>query len=160
MPYWLGVWLPISQQDVSHEFPSRWVLVLASPTLVTNPFFFQLKPWLAIAGIALAITVLCWLPMIAGLTRSIKQMMSATARIAEGHFDVQVGAGRKDELGYLGASINRMAERLDTFAQGRTRFLGDVATSCGLHWGGCRQPGDTGTQQFLRGRSGRRHSGR
>ena len=127
VPYWLGVWLPISQQDVSHESPSRWVLVLASPTLVTNPFFFQLKPWLAIAGIALAITVLCWLPMIAGLTRSIKQMMSATARIAEGHFDVQVGAGRKDELGYLGASINRMAERLDTFAQGRTRFLGDVA---------------------------------
>jgi two-component system sensor histidine kinase CpxA len=127
LPYWLGVWLPIGQENVTRESPSRWELVLASPTLLTNSFFFPLRPWLAIGTIALAITLLCWLPMIIVLTRSIKQMMSVTARIAEGQFDVHVGATRKDELGHLGASINRMADRLDMFARGRNRFLGDVA---------------------------------
>jgi len=126
VPYWMGLWLPAPRVQ---KAPRRQMLmlVLASPTLVTNPFFFELRPWLEIAGIALAITILCWLPMISALTRAINQMMSATARIAEGQFDVVVSADRKDELGHLGASINRMTARLDMYTRGRNRFLGDVA---------------------------------
>src|SRR5439155_17878836 len=34
---------------------------------------------------------------------------------------------RRDELGLLGASINQMAGRLETFTEGRKRFLGAAA---------------------------------
>jgi two-component system sensor histidine kinase CpxA len=54
-------------------------------------------------------------------------MMSATAAIAEGHFDVRVETRRRDELGSLGRSVNRMAERLRSYVQGQKRFLGDAA---------------------------------
>ncbi|WP_051669993.1 sensor histidine kinase [Bryobacter aggregatus] len=109
------------------ERPSRGILIIASPTLLTNPFFFQLRPWILIGLAAVIVSVLCWVPLVRGLTRSIHQMTSATARIAEGDFDAQVSVKRHDELGLLGASINRMAARLGAFTHGQKRFLGDVA---------------------------------
>jgi two-component system sensor histidine kinase CpxA len=54
-------------------------------------------------------------------------MMSATAAIAEGRFDVQVETRRGDELGSLGRSVDRMAQRLRSYVQGQKRFLGDAA---------------------------------
>lgn len=109
------------------ERPSRGLLVIASPNLLTNPFFFQLRPWLMIGLAAMMVSILCWVPLVRGLTRSIEQMTVATARIAEGQFDAQVSVKRHDELGLLGASINRMAARLGAFTHGQKRFLGDVA---------------------------------
>jgi two-component system sensor histidine kinase CpxA len=107
--------------------PERGVLLIASPTLFTNPFFFQLRPWLTIGLVAMLVSALCWLPLVRGLTRSITQMTTATAKIAEGDFDTQLEVRRRDELGLLGASINRMAARLGAFTHGQKRFLGDVA---------------------------------
>jgi len=54
-------------------------------------------------------------------------MTEATVKIAEGDFDTQLTVKRQDELGLLGASINRMAARLGAFTHGQKRFLGDVA---------------------------------
>jgi two-component system sensor histidine kinase CpxA len=54
-------------------------------------------------------------------------LTAATERIADGRFDTRVPAGRRDELGKLGESVNRMAARLDTHMTGQKRFLGDVA---------------------------------
>ncbi len=107
--------------------PSRGLLVIASPNLLTNPFFFQLRPWLLIGFVAVGVSLLCWLPLVRGLTRSIVQMTEATAKIAEGDFDTQLSVKRHDELGLLGSSINRMAARLGAFTHGQKRFLGDVA---------------------------------
>ncbi len=126
-PYWLGVWLPVGQEIVRPDQVSRTILVLASSSLISNPFFFHLTPWLVLAGLAFAATVLCWLPLVRSLTRSIHQMMHATAEIAEGHFTAQVENRRRDELGNLSASINQMAGRLDMFTRAHKRFLGDVA---------------------------------
>jgi two-component system sensor histidine kinase CpxA len=126
LPYWLGVWVPINQ-DVTRNFPSRYVLVAASADLMTNPFFFEIRPWIGIACVALVLTLVCWLPMVVGLTRSVDQMRRATAEIAEGRFHVQAPAKRNDELGHLGRSINQMATKLDMFTRGHQRFLGDVA---------------------------------
>ena len=109
------------------ERPSRGMLVIASPNLLTNPFFFQLTPWILIGLVAMGVSMLCWLPLVRGLTGSIAQMTHATAKIAEGAFDTQVAVKRQDELGLLGASINRMAARLGAFTHGQKRFLGDVA---------------------------------
>lgn len=109
------------------ERPSRGMLVIASPNLLTNPFFFQLGPWVLIGLVAMAVSMLCWLPLVRGITGSITQMTEATAKIAEGGFDTQVFVKRHDELGLLAASINRMAARLGAFTHGQKRFLGDVA---------------------------------
>jgi len=121
--YWIGVRVVVP--DASG--PSRGTVLMVSPNLWNNPLFFEIKPWLAILAAALAVSFLCWLPLARGLTRAITQMMAATAAIAEGRFDVQVDTKRRDELGSLGGSINRMAERLRSYVQGQKRFLGDIA---------------------------------
>ena len=116
--YWVGVRILV---------PTRVILLLQSPTLWSNPFFFKVEPWLGILAIALLGSFLCWLPLVRGLTRSITQMMNATAAVADGRFDVAVETGRRDELGSLGVSINRMAERLRSYVQGQKRLLGNTA---------------------------------
>ncbi|MFN8685978.1 MAG: sensor histidine kinase [Acidobacteriota bacterium] len=107
--------------------PSRAVLLIASPNLLTNPFFFQLGPWLAIGLVGILVSIVFWFPLVRGLTRSLEQMTIATANIAEGGFDTQLPVNRSDELGLLAASINRMAARLGAYTHGQKRFLGDVA---------------------------------
>jgi two-component system, OmpR family, sensor histidine kinase CpxA len=116
--YWVGV---------RTLLPERTILVLLSPTLWSNRFFFEMEPWLGILAIGMLASLVCWLPLVRGITRAITQMMSATAAIAEGRFDVQVETRRRDELGSLGQSVNRMAERLRSYVQGQKRFLGDAA---------------------------------
>jgi two-component system sensor histidine kinase CpxA len=116
--YWVGV---------RTLLPARATLVLVSPTLWSNPFFFEVEPWMAILAIGMIASFLCWLPLVRGITRAITQMMSATAAIAEGRFDVQVETRRRDELGSLGRSVDRMAQRLRSYVQGQKRFLGDAA---------------------------------
>jgi two-component system sensor histidine kinase CpxA len=124
-PYWVGVRMPVP--DYSGSGMVAGTLLIAARTFWTNPFFFQMIPWLVIGSFAVGVSLLCWLPLIRGLTRSIGQMMRATAHIAEGRFDAHVQTGRHDELGQLGIAINRMASRLETLVQGQKRFLRDVA---------------------------------
>ena len=45
-------------------------------------------------------------------TRRLAFSKALTERIAEGQFDTRVELKRRDELGHLGTSVNRMAERL------------------------------------------------
>ena len=123
--YWVGVRMPIIER--SDREPLRSVLMLTSPSFFTHSFFFPIVPWLGIAAAAVLICALCWLPLVRRLTLSITDMMRATAHIAEGRFDVALNERRHDELGHLAASINRMAARLETFTEGRKRFLGAVA---------------------------------
>src|SRR5262249_5387796 len=124
--YWVGVRMPFIKISADEQ-PLRSVLMFVSQGFFTNPFFFDLRPWLAMGGAALFITALCWLPLMHNLTHSIAAMKRATARIAEGQFDVELRGARRDELGLLGRSISQMASRLQTFTEGRKRFLGDVA---------------------------------
>ena len=122
--YWVGIRLPPFDRDRPglHQ-----VLLLYSPTLSGGGLFIDFKPWLLIGVGAVVFSVLFWLPLIRGITRSIKQLTVATGQIAEGRFDVRVSERRRDELGRLGAEINSMAARLDGFVAGEKRFLGDVA---------------------------------
>jgi two-component system sensor histidine kinase CpxA len=81
-----------------------------------------------LAGSAvLALSVLFWLPLVHSITRSLGQLTKATEQIAEGRFETRVDTRRRDELGRLGESVNRMATRLDAHMTGQKRFLGDVA---------------------------------
>jgi len=123
--YWIGVRMLLPSPDVEHA--TRATLLLVSPTLFRNPFFFEWEPWLAVLVAAVAVTVLCWFPLVLGLTRDIRRMTAATAGVAEGQFDVRIESRRRDELGRLGGSINQMTGRLRDFVEGQKRFLGDVA---------------------------------
>jgi len=119
--YWMGVQLPAPD-------PSQPVVLFAvSNTLSGGGLFFDAGPWVAVGFGALALTVLFWLPLIRGITRSLGQITRATEQVAEGNFEIRVDATRRDELGRLGQAINAMTQRLAGFVSGQKRFLGDAA---------------------------------
>lgn len=123
--YWVGVRVPIRNETAAR--PGHGTLVWMSSSLWTNPFFFEYKPWLAVAVAVILVSVICWLPLIRGLTHSISQLTAATGAIAEGRLETRLSLHRRDELGQLSEAINRMAERLSGFVHGQRRFLSDVA---------------------------------
>jgi two-component system sensor histidine kinase CpxA len=120
--YWIGVHVPIPEGRHGHG-----TLVWMSSSFWTNPFFFDYKPWLAVMAGVILVSVICWLPLIRGLTRSISQLTAATGAIAEGRLETRLSLRRRDELGQLSEAINLMAERLSGFVRGQRRFLSDVA---------------------------------
>jgi two-component system sensor histidine kinase CpxA len=123
--YWAGVRIPVRRDRT--ENPKPGTLILMSSSLVASQLFFDPKPWLAVVLAVILVSVVCWLPFIRGMTRSISQMTRAAGQIAEGRFEVHVADRRQDEIGQLGDTINRMASRLSGFVNGQKRFLGGIA---------------------------------
>lgn len=123
--HWIGIRIPVPAPNPHHHI--HGVLIAAAPSLLTTPFFFDPKPWIAVVLALVLVSVLCWVPFGRSLVRSISQMNRATGQIAEGQFKIQLPVKRRDELGQLSASINRMASRLDGHLAGQKRFLGDTA---------------------------------
>jgi two-component system sensor histidine kinase CpxA len=123
--YWVGVRMPIASPGVFPPPPGT--LLIASNRFFTNPFFFDLWPWLGLVGAALLLSVACWMPWVLGLRRDIRRIEDATAQVAAGRFDVQVGVRRRDEVGRLADAVGEMAARLSALVTGQKRFLGDAA---------------------------------
>jgi two-component system sensor histidine kinase CpxA len=123
--YWVGTHIPIRNSSLQH--PMHGSLIWVFPSLWTNSFFFDYKPYVVAIGAVILISIACWLPLIRGLSRSIYELTQATRRIAEGQFDIQLPHKRRDELGQLANSIQSMAARLSGFVHGQRRFLGDIA---------------------------------
>ncbi len=123
--HWIGIRIPVPSQTPHHHI--RGVLIAAAPSLFTTPFLFDPNPWIAVAFALILVSILCWLPFGHQLVRSISRINRATGQIAEGQFKIQLPVTRRDELGQLSASINRMATRLDGYVAGQKRFLGDAA---------------------------------
>jgi two-component system sensor histidine kinase CpxA len=122
-------WLLVSARPDNPQVagPMNVLLVAESNSVTVGGLVMDLRlGWLLALGSAL-FSIILWLPLLRGVTRSIRQMTEATERIAQGQFDVRVPARRHDELGVLAEAINRMALRLDGFVKDQTRFLGDVA---------------------------------
>ena len=127
--YWAGARVPIASPeapDGEERFRSA-ILIAASDSFTGNGLFFDPRPLLTIAGAVLLVSILLWLPFVRHLTRSIKQLTSATEQIANELFDVRVNETRSDEIGRLGRAVNHLAIRLDGFVNGQKRFLGDIS---------------------------------
>jgi two-component system, OmpR family, sensor histidine kinase CpxA len=123
--YWVALPAGLRGQTEGPREPS--VLLIESHSLYGGGLFLDITPLIvAVSGVAL-FSVLFWLPLIRGITRSIRQTTRATEQIAAGRFDVRVPAQRRDELGQLGEAVNIMTERLEGFVTGQRRFLGDIA---------------------------------
>jgi two-component system sensor histidine kinase CpxA len=123
--YWVSVHVPIFAR--SRMRPDEATLVWMFPSLWTNLFFFDYRPWLVAALVVILVSGTCWLPLIRGLTHSISQLTVATGAISEGKLDTRLALRRRDELGQLSEAINRMAERLAGYVDGQRRFLSDIA---------------------------------
>jgi two-component system sensor histidine kinase CpxA len=123
--YWVATHIPLWKESAHH--PVRANLVWQFPSFWTEPFFFDYRPWLLGSLAVILVSLVCWVPLIRGLTRSISDITRATGQIAEGHFEIALSTRRKDELGHLSRAINRMAERLSSYVHGQKRFLSDVA---------------------------------
>jgi two-component system sensor histidine kinase CpxA len=107
--------------------PIRTRLIVRSDSFYGHGLFFDPRPWLAGGLIIVIVSILFWLPLIRGITRSITEMTGAAERIADEDFSIRVDDDRTDELGSLGSSINHLASRLDGFVNGQKRFLGDIS---------------------------------
>ncbi len=107
--------------------PLHVLLVANSESISGGGLIFNPAPWIAVGIGAVVFSLLWWLPLVRGITRSVGQMTAATRQIADGRFDVRLRSRRRDELGSLSESINSMATRLDGFVVGQKRFLGDIA---------------------------------
>jgi two-component system sensor histidine kinase CpxA len=123
--YWVLIRLPVADRQTRPPMPTT--LVLASDSLRGGGLLFDYTPWLIGGGVVLAISGLLWLPLVAGITRALRQMTGAAEAIAQGRFETQVHTPRADELGRLGTALNHMSGRLREFFTGQKRFLGDIA---------------------------------
>ncbi len=123
--YWIGVRVPLAGEDGRPGPPATLLVVV--PSLAAGGLLFDVTPWLWVGAGVLACSVLLWLPLVRGITRSIGQMTGAAGQMAQGQFDTRVDTKRHDELGRLGESLNHMAGRLGEYVTGQKRFLGDIA---------------------------------
>jgi len=122
--YWVGLRVPFTSE---RGWPVPAVFLARIGSLWGLLRFLNLQSWLLPATAVLLLSVLFWWPLMRGITRSLRQLTAATEQIADGRFDTRVPDARRDEIGKLGESVNRMAARLDAHMTGQKKFLGDVA---------------------------------
>lgn len=104
-----------------------FTLLISSDSLAGSPLFFDPRPWMLALAAAGGLTLLIWLPILGGIVRRLGTLEAATAKIARGHFDLDLGKQDGDEIGRLGRSIRGMAAELDHLVTGQRRFLADAA---------------------------------
>jgi len=123
--YWASVPFPFQERRQSP--PINLFLLAVSPSITGNGLFFNPLPWLLLAGLVLAASVLLWIPLVKSITRPIVRITRVAEEIARGNFNIHVEEQRVDEIGRLGVAINHMSSQLQTHIMGQKRFLGDIA---------------------------------
>lgn len=123
--YWTCI-----HSDITFERDGAWyplTLVIASNDLTAGGLLFDWQPWVMILLMCVSISAILWLPVVGGITRSIRRTNEASKRIAAGQFDVRLPDQRGDELGELATSVNAMAEQLGHYMTQQRRITADVA---------------------------------
>jgi len=119
-------WIAMPLQLKRFSDGPRYLLVRSSSG-TDSPLLHDSSPWLWTAAGSILISLIFWIPIVYGITSSIRKMKEATGRIASGEFCVSVDQRRKDEIGELGASVNLMAQRLQKYVSQQRSFLGDIS---------------------------------
>jgi two-component system sensor histidine kinase CpxA len=123
--YWVFLRLPVVDRSIKPPMPTT--VVLATASLRGGGLLFDFTPWIIGGAVVFALSVLMWLPLVRGITGTLRKMTGAAESIAQGRFETQVPEERADELGRLGTALNHMSARLREFFTGQKRFLGDIA---------------------------------
>ncbi|MCB9108524.1 MAG: HAMP domain-containing protein [Anaerolineales bacterium] len=79
------------------------------------------------AGLAAISAVIVSIFVSRRVVNPIRQMMQASRRIADGHYDERVAETSRDELGQLARSFNQMAGALEQIESMRRQLIGNVA---------------------------------
>lgn len=70
--------------------------------------------------------VLCWV-LAKHVTSPLREMQKTVERFGQGDFTARVNSRRADELGQLGRTVDRMAERIDNLLKSQRRLLQDIS---------------------------------
>ena len=99
---------------LSADRSSDAVRIMAIPMDETLAPFARIRRALAIAGFAaLSLALLLGLVLSRQLSGPVRDLVAATARVADGNYAVRVPIRTKDELGRLGEAFNTMTEGLE-----------------------------------------------
>ena len=119
-----------AQRIVGSSGKTYTVLVLTSgPSLTVLLKELSAKTLLNLLGVLLVGTIFCFL-LARHIADPVVQLSKAAGRIADGGFDARSDKSirlRRDEIGHLGISFDRMAERIEALVRGQQRLLGDVS---------------------------------
>lgn len=100
-------------EPLDPDRPDEGWRVLAVPLGPVLAPFRRISRMLAVSGlVALAVAVGMSLLLTRSFTRPIRQLVGATARVAEGDFETRVDTDRSDELGVLGRAFDDMTRGL------------------------------------------------
>lgn len=80
---------------------------------------------IAVAAASVLAVLVSWL-LTRNIVSPVNSMMSASQRIAEGHYDERVESRGTDELAQLAARFNQMALQLEQVENKRRQLIGDV----------------------------------
>jgi two-component system sensor histidine kinase CpxA len=125
-PFWAALRIRMSVPG-RPPGPSDVLLLARAENLAGSGWMPDPRPWLWILLGAVVVSGLVWWPFVRSITRRLRAMDAATARLAEGAFDVRLQPGTVGELADLALSIEAMSARLKELVHGQRRFLGDVA---------------------------------
>lgn len=94
-------------------------------SLLPPPFNLQsLLPYYFL--ILVAIALVCWM-LALNIARPLRDLARAVDRFGHGELDVRLNSRRRDEIGELSRSFDRMAERIGTLVTAERRLLQDVS---------------------------------
>ena len=111
-----------------HGGPPHLVEVVAHVgSLLSLLMFLGIGRTLMFVVLVIVISALLWWPFAWQVTRSIRDLLFATRRMAQGRLETRVSVARRDEIGQLAFAINMMAEHLQGYLHGQRQFMADFA---------------------------------
>jgi len=119
-----GIPVVVDDRQVATVIP----LDMANLTPLEREFVNSVR-WAALVagGVALFAAALLAVILVAQLSRPLRRLILATARIAEGDLAHRVVIRTRDEIGQLGRAFNDMAAALESSEKARQNLLTDVA---------------------------------
>jgi len=100
---------------------NRYRLIIVGPPPISIqsliPYYFL---------ILVAIALVCWM-LALNIARPLRDLARAVDRFGRGELDVRLNSHRRDEIGELSRSFDRMAERIGTLVTAERRLLQDVS---------------------------------
>jgi signal transduction histidine kinase len=116
---------PIAVEDGmmvgSRSSDGRYTLLIKAPV--------RFEPWtfLPYYGlILLAVALLCW-PLALNIGSPLRALARTVDRFGQGDLSIRAQSGRRDEIGALARSFDRMADRIETLLTAERRLLQDIS---------------------------------
>lgn len=95
--------------------------------VMVSPLRFEPWTYLPYYGIILlAVALLCW-PLALNIGSPLRSLARTVDRFGQGDLSIRARSGRRDEIGELAGSFDRMADRIETLLTAERRLLQDIS---------------------------------